>query len=319
MPVVRPVKIMFNITKPKQGELMKNDISQIWFFSLIISLNLFLFEASQAGTIPVDSGYVEVNNGSIFYEEAGQGPAIIMIHDGILHRVTWDAQFSFFSQNYRVIRWDRRGYGKSEPPKTSFSHLEDLATLMDSLKVKQAILMGCSSGGLLAIDFTLEHPEKVCGLVLSGPLVSGLGFSKHFRTRGGQQKPAFDAPVSEKIKYWAWQDRWITDPENKTVKEKLEILLKANPQNMTGSGRYAKNPGRPALPLLSQIKVPTLLLSGESDIPDVHAHIGAIQAGIPGSKRVVLRNCGHLSHFEVPELFNQEALDFLGKIKESQQ
>jgi 3-oxoadipate enol-lactonase len=84
---------------------------------------------------------------------------------------------------------------------------------------------------------------------------------------------------------------------------------------MIGSGRYAKGPGRPALGLLPRIKIPTLILAGESDIPDVHAHIGAIQAGIAGSKRVVLINSGHLPHFEVPDLFNREVLNFLESIK----
>src|SRR5712692_801986 len=61
----------------------------------------------------VESGYVQVDGGKIFYEAAGQGPVIIMIHDGLLHRETWNAQFTVFAKHYRVIRWDRRGYGRS--------------------------------------------------------------------------------------------------------------------------------------------------------------------------------------------------------------
>ncbi|MCK6462958.1 MAG: alpha/beta hydrolase [Candidatus Pacebacteria bacterium] len=294
---------------------MNAKCSKTCFLLLISTLTFVLFKTSQAGTLAVVSEYIEVNNGKIFYEAVGEGPAIIMIHDGVLHRETWDAQFSSFSHNFRVIRWDRRGYGKSERPQSSFSHLEDLATLIDTLKIETAILMGCSSGGLLAIDYTLEHPEKVAALVLVGPIVSGLEFSEHFRSRGGQVQPKTGAPVTEEIEYWAWKDPWITAPENRNAKEKIEQLLKANPQNMIGSGRYAKGPGRPALGLLSQIKIPTVILAGESDIPDVHAHMGAIQAGIVGSKRVVLINSGHLAHFEVPDLFNREVLDFLESIK----
>ena len=63
--------------------------------------------------------------------------------------------------------------------------------------------------------------------------------------------------------------------------------------------------------LLSEIKVPTLIIAGESDIPDVHAHIGVIQASIAGSKRIVLTHSGHLAYFEVPYVFNQAVLDFL--------
>lgn len=290
---------------------MKEIIPRIWFFVLVIIISQVMVEPSSAETFSVDSGYIEVNGGSIFYEAAGNGPAVIMIHDGVLHRETWNAQFTAFAGSHRVIRWDRRGYGRSDSPKAPFSNLDDLLILMNALKVERATLMGCSSGGLLAIDFTLDHPERVSSLVLVGPIISGFGFSKHFNTRGDRGKPKADAPVAEKIKYWARKDPWITAPESKTAKDKMEMLLTANPQNLSGSGRYARGPGRSAMGLLSEIKVPTLIIAGESDIPDVHAHIGVIQASIAGSLRVVLTHSGHLAHFEVPDAFNQVVLDFL--------
>ena len=290
---------------------MKANIMRIWSFVLAIIIIQVMVEPSSAATLSVDSGHIEVKGGSIFYEAVGNGPAIIMIHDGVLHRETWDAQFAAFAGNHRVIRWDRRGYGRSDSPKAPFSNLDDLLILMNALKVEQATLMGCSSGGLLAIDFTLENPERVSSLVLVGPIISGFGFSKHFNTRGGRDVPGADAPVAERITYWARKDPWITAPESQAAKDKMEKLLTANPQNLGGSGRYARGPGRSAMALLSEIKAPTLILAGESDIPDVHAHIGVIQAGIAGSQRVVLPHSGHLAHFEVPEEFNRVVLDFL--------
>ncbi len=270
-----------------------------------------MLEPLSVETFSVDSGHIKVNGGRIFYEAAGNGPAVIMIHDGLLHRETWNAQFIAFAGSHRVMRWDRRGYGRSDSPKAPFSNLDDLLILMNSLKVERATLMGCSSGGLLAIDFTLDHPERVSSLVLVGPIISGFGFSKHFTTRGDRAKPKADAPAAEKIKYWAQKDPWITAPKSKAAKDKMEMLLTANPQNLSGSGRYARGPGRSAMELLSEIKVPTLILAGESDIPDVHVHIGVIQASIAGSQRVVLTHSGHLAHFEVPDAFNQVVLDFL--------
>jgi len=290
---------------------MKANILRIWSFVLAIIVIQVMVEPSSAETFSVDSGFIEVNGGSIFYEAAGNGPAVIMIHDGILHRETWNAQFTLFAGSYRVIRWDRRGYGRSDSPNAPFSNLDDLLTLMDALKVERATLMGCSSGGLLAIDFTLEHPERVSSLILVGPIISGFGFSRHFNTRGDRGMPRADAPVDEKITYWVRKDPWITAPESQAAKDKMGKLLTANPQNLGGSGRYARGPGRSAMALLSEIKAPTLILAGESDIPDVHAHIGVIQAGIAGSQRVVLPHSGHLAHFEVPEEFNRVVLDFL--------
>jgi pimeloyl-ACP methyl ester carboxylesterase len=294
---------------------MKKIVLWIWFFVMVVIIGQVMVSLSFAEISSVESGYVEVDGGRIFYEAAGQGPAVIMIHDGILHSVTWDAQFKALAGSHKVIRWDRRGYGRSDSPKSPFSNLADLLELMNVLKIERATLMGCSSGGLLAIDFALEHPERISSLVLVGPIISGFGFSQHFYTRGDRGYPKADAPVAERINYWARIDPWITAPESKAAKDKIEALLRANPQNMSGGGRYARGPGRSAMGLLSEIKVPTLILAGESDIPDVHAHIGVIQVGIVGSQRVVLPHCGHLAHFEVPDSFNKVVLDFLKTIE----
>lgn len=293
---------------------MREKILRIWQALLITVLAVAPGEPLHGGTLSESSGYVELDGGRIFYEVAGEGPAVVMIHDGVLHRETWDEQFAAFAGSHRVIRWDRRGYGRSDSPQASFSHLDDLLMLMKTLKVDRATLMGCSSGGLLAIYFALEHPEMVSSLVLVGPIVSGFGFSEHFRTRGNAGQPEDDAPADEQIEYWAWDDPWITAPGSTAAKEKIAALLNANPQDLTGSGRYGRWPEQPAMGRLFEIKVPTLIIAGESDIPDVHAHNGVIQAGIAGSKRVVLTDSGHLAHFEVPEVFNQLVLNFLVKV-----
>ena len=94
----------------------------------------------------------------------------------------------------------------------------------------------------------------------------------------------------------------------------MKRLLVENPQNMTGSGSFARWPGFSCMGRLSEIEVPTLIVVGESDIPDVHTHAGVIQAGIEGSKRVVLTHSAHLAHFEVPEVFNPLVFDFLESI-----
>jgi pimeloyl-ACP methyl ester carboxylesterase len=273
-------------------------------------------QKKEAPKIPnVESGYVEVNAGRIFYDSAGQGPAIVMIHDGLVHRETWNDQLAAFARNHRVIRWDRRGYGRSDKPTAGYSDLDDLYRVVKALKVERATVIGCSAGGLLAIDFALDHPEIVSALVLVGPIVSGFEFTEHFTTRGNRGRPERDAPVEQKIEYWTSKDAWIMARESTAAKQKMRALLAANPQNLAAAGQFAQWPEKPALARLSQIKVPTLIVAGESDIPDVHAHIGAIQAGIAGSKRVVLTHCGHLPQIEVPEEFNRVVLDFLNTLK----
>lgn len=254
-------------------------------------------------------GFVEVDGGRIYYEMTGEGTPLIFIHDGILHRETWDEQFAEFGRSFRVVRWDRRGYGRSSTPQAPFSHIDDLHAVMKSLSIERAVLIGCSAGGMLALHFALDHPTMVSALVLVGPIVSGLSFSDHFTSRGGRGTPPPGAPIEQRIEYWTKTDPWITAPTSRAAKDKMRALLKANPTNGTG-GQFARW-SEPALGRLAQIKLPTLLITGESDIPDVHSHMGAIQAGIAGARRVVLPHAGHLPHLEVPQLFNAEVRKFL--------
>src|SRR5262245_21716448 len=265
--------------------------------------------------LAVQAGYIDVGGGRIFYEAVGQGPVIVMFHDGLLHRETWDAQFVSFAKNYRVIRWDRRGYGRSDVPKAPYSDLDDLLVLLKHLKVERATIMGCSAGGMLSIHMALDHPELVSALILVGPIVSGFRFSDHFIKRGERGMPNNNAPVEQKIDYWTSKDPWIIAPENTAAKKRMKELLTANPQNLSVPFQYIRLPSDPALGRLSQIKVPTLIVVGESDVPDVHAHVGAIESGITNSKRVVLVHSGHLPHMEVPDVFNRVVLDFLQSVK----
>ena len=95
------------------------------------------------------------------------------------------------------------------------------------------------------------------------------------------------------------------------AKARFREILTANPHNLTRTGEYSRSPSRPAVGRLAEIRVPTLVVVGESDIADVHAHCGAIQAGVPFAQRVVVAGAGHLVHLERPDEFNRIVTRFL--------
>ncbi len=285
------------------------------FLFLLMSSSAVAF--SDPYSVKSDTGYIQVDGGRLFYEAAGKGKCTVLLHDGILHHVVWDEQFPVLIEHYRVVRYDRRGFGKSTPPQAPFSHVDDLYRVFMQLHIEKAILLGMSGGGALAIDFTLKYPEKVSALVLAGAVVSGYTYSGHFLTRGGHIKSLADYRDPEKfIQYFGWDDPYEIYPENKEAKKRFFKLLKGNPQNVTGAlGYYSKPPERPALPYLSEVKVPALILMGEFDIPEVHAHSGAIEAGIPNAKRVIISQSGHLIPFEQPKAFNAAVFKFLNSLE----
>jgi pimeloyl-ACP methyl ester carboxylesterase len=137
----------------------------------MIAINLVAQKIDNISSVSVDSGYINVDGGKLFYEMAGEGKNIVLLHDGIVNREVWDEQFPILVKNYRVIRYDRRTYGKSSDPDAPYSDIEDLNQLFIQLKIDKAIIFGMSSGGALAIDFTLKYPEKVSGLVLVGAVI----------------------------------------------------------------------------------------------------------------------------------------------------
>ena len=119
------------------------------------------------------TGKAEVNGAQIYYEVAGEGEPLVLVHAGIADSRMWEGQVAAFAERYRVIRYDLRGFGKSEMVEGPFSHQEDLCALLDALGVERAHLVGCSMGGGAVLDFALEYPERVGNLVLVGSAISG--------------------------------------------------------------------------------------------------------------------------------------------------
>jgi len=268
---------------------------------------------NSASTSPDDSGpghFVEVENGKIYYDECGTGPdAIVLIHDGIAHSAIWDGVWPAFCKQFHTVRYDRRGYGRSPAATTWYYETDDLYTLLRHLKISRAFLVGSSHGGELTIDFTLAHPKLVEGMVLVGAVVSGYGFSDHFLNRGNaNNQPLEKNDSAALISNWA-NDKYLLAADHPEAKKKLHDILSAAPQDLNHPDFPRPTPD--SLPRLNEIRVPTLMLVGDVDIPDVHAHAGVIEAGIPNSRRIVVDDAGHLMYLEKPEEFSRLVITFI--------
>jgi len=272
------------------------------------------YSAEQPG-ISVGSGstgFIDVDGGKLYYEESGQGgQTVVLIHDGVLDSAVWNDVWPEFCQHFHTIRYDRRGFGKSAAATSWYSEIDDLATVLHHLRLGHAALIGSSHGGELAIDFTLAHPDIVQELVLVGPVLSGMPYTQHFLDRG---RAAFSLlqknDVKGAISEWS-KDKYLIAPADDAARKKLLNLLTANPQDMTHAGGDMIMAGKPAFGRLNDIKTPTLIVTGDADIPDVHAHAGAIEAGIPRAHRVVMEGVGHLLYLEKPSEFAYLAIAFL--------
>ncbi len=294
---------------------MRDSVIMIVCLMLVLVAGLWAQQSSTSSAkenpVEITSGFIDVPDGKLFYEAAGQGNVIVLIHDGMLHRETWDSQFTEFARDHRVVRYDRRGYGHSPKADKPHSNVEDLKAVFDQLKIDSAVVMGGSAGGGLVIDFTLKYPQKVTAIVLVGAVVSGYGYTNHMYSRGGHFTAADMADLAGAITYWAEKDPYETYAENTAAKKRVRQLLEQNPQDFEEQGAMVLPPDRPALGNLHEIKVPALVVVGEYDHPDVHAHSGVIETGIPGAERIIINKAGHLAHMEQPQEFNTQVQSFL--------
>lgn len=281
------------------------------FVAGLVGHGVLAAEADSHGTDKETSGSLDVGGSKIYYQTRGSGPAIVLLHDGLLHAVTWDEVWEPLAVRHRVVRYDRRGYGRSDLPSKSYLSTDDLRKLLTHLKVGHAVIVGTSSGGALAIDFAIAHPQMVDGLFLIGPVLHGLEYSDEFRERANRN----NAPMEhDDVKAWAsnWsQDRFLIAGANEAARRKLYEQLVANADKVKKfDNALEEKLSPPASQRLSEIKAPTLIVVGEADAADVHAHCDAINAGIQESTRKVMKGAGHLIQLEKPGEVARRIEDF---------
>lgn len=257
------------------------------------------------------SGQVQVEGGRLYYERAGKGPTVVLIHAGLWDSRIWDDQFEAFAKRYDVIRYDARGYGRSDPPTGPYSDLDDLLALLVFQYVERASLVGMSAGGALAIDFTLANPEMVTELVpvasgLSGyewedPGVAELDEEVARAVEAGEPERA----VEISLEVWA---PLTTSPE---VDERIRRIAMENADVLRVPDELSE-PRAPAVERLGEIQVPTLVIVGEKDVGGIHAIANLLTERIPGAQKRVIAGADHVVNVRAPQKFNRLVLDFLG-------
>jgi 3-oxoadipate enol-lactonase len=271
---------------------------------LVSGLALLLVCALLTGQPAAAGNYVELAGSKIWYEECGSanssGPAVVLLHDGLVHSITWDNVWAPLCAKYHVVRYDRRGYGRSEPAKAPFVPEDDLLEIMRRVHMGRAIIVGNSSGGGLALDFALVHPEAVEGLFLIGPVVHGMASSDYFNQRGSRNSaPLARGDTNAAADNWS-RDRFLIAGDDQVARKKIYDALAQNPQNLKVAGELEIRPSPPTVGRLSQIKVPTLIAVGETDIGDVFAYSGAIAAALPLASFEIWKDTGHLIQIQRP-------------------
>ncbi len=268
----------------------------------------------------MESGFIQVEGGKLYYEVNGGGPPLVLIHAGFLDSRMWDEQFQLFAQKFRVIRYDVRGYGKSDQPLSIFSDYKDLRSLLDHLNVKSTHIVGVSNGGRIALDFAVEYPGMMNSLVLVGTGVKGREVSspeeeKAWDEFDAQMKPQEEAVKENRLAEAAEMDvdAWASAQTPASRKRILEIALDNSHTQKENPGKLQVSPQPPAFKRLSEIRVPTLVIIGDRDIRGMRYISDDVHSKISGSKKLVIPGADHIVNKSKPEEFNRAVLEFLDK------
>jgi len=260
---------------------------------------------------------LELDNAAIYYETAGSGQPMVFIHAGIADSRQWNNEFRSFADRFNVIRYDLRGYGKSEPVDGDFTHLGDLVALLDHLNIHQPIiLVGCSMGGGIALDYVLIEPDKVKALILVDSAPSGLELDIPPPAKFKLVEEADKAGDIELVAEIATQIWFDGDRETSSVNQEMRQL--AYSMNLTALLHEAKELGKrlpnldtPAIERLGEIQIPVLAVVGANDIPYMHAAVDYMAANISSIRKVTIENAAHLPNLDRPDEFAKVLVNFI--------
>ena len=256
-----------------------------------------------------------LNGARIHYERDGEGLPVFLLHAGIADYRMWEPQVAALARHFDVIRPDMRGFGKSELPPLWWSPVGDLLALMDELHLKPAHVVGCSLGSMLAIDFALEHSERISKLVLIGPGIAGARFVRKYPEVFAEVLAADKAGDLDALNE-AEMRLFLDGPRRSPghVKQSLRDLF----LDMNGAAlrsNFKNSPGEdldpPAIDRLQEITAPTLVVVGDEDVPSVFDAVEVLMEKVPHARKAVIHDAAHLPNLEHPNEFNAIVLQFL--------
>lgn len=263
-------------------------------------------------TLSIPSG-----NAQLAATVAGRGDAIIFLHAGVADRRMWQPQLEAFATGHRVVAYDRRGFGDTTYAPGPYSHVDDLRAVHRATTADPVCVVGCSMGGELAVDYTLAHPAEVSALVLVGSAVSGAPYA--LNTEAVVAKLEAEMEAAERAGDLERRNRleahaWLDGPasvEGRIGGELRELFLAMN-----GKALRARPPGdhrspADAYPRLAELAVPTLIVVGALDFPNLAELSRHLRDTIPGASWAEMPGTAHLPSLERPEAFNRLLADFL--------
>jgi pimeloyl-ACP methyl ester carboxylesterase len=253
-------------------------------------------------------------HGRIHAESDGTGDAIVFVHADFVDGRMWDGVRSLLSSRYQTVAYDKLGYGRSDVANGPVVRRRELTAVVDALGLEAFHLVGCSNGGQQALDFTLEHPERVLSLTMVNSPPSGWQPQGEPPALLMEMIGAFqsgDIATASELQLRIWfdgpdRDASLFSPAVKETRDLASVMNRIYVER--GTFFHADMPplaeplNPPAVSRLPEVKVPTLVIDGLRDWADNRRANRAVADGIPGARRIELDG-GHVVPMEDPAGF----------------
>jgi pimeloyl-ACP methyl ester carboxylesterase len=258
------------------------------------------------------SGLVDVNGGTLYYEVLGKGAPVILIHGGFGDRRMWDDQFVPLAQAFKVIRYDHRGFGKSPAAPNAYSPVDDLVKLMDHLDLKRANLVGNSMGGTLALDFALLQPMRSGAIVVIASTAAGYPTPEEDRR---SVETVINAARRDGTA--AAVDLWLKHPmvtvtsNHPDAGPRLRTMIQDNQRLFLNEHWPAEPVSPPTYDRLVELKANVLFIVGDKDVESIREGAAASAARIKGAKVETIAGSDHLPQMVAPDKVNKILVDYI--------
>jgi pimeloyl-ACP methyl ester carboxylesterase len=256
---------------------------------------------------------------SLWRDVRGEGPPVVLLHAGLADSRLWEPQLRSFPQSHSVLRVDLPGFGNSPLETNPVSFRGAVRDAMDAEGIDRAALVGVSLGGNTALELALESPERVSALVLVGPGLPDHEWSEEVTAFFADEEAALergdlDAAVDANLRMWLAGPRRSLDDMDPAMRELVgEMQRQVFRQQKGHDDVRMLRLEPPASERLGDVNVPTLVLTGDDDVPDIHGIADRLAAGISGAERATIAGAAHLPSLDRPEEFDRIVLDFLAR------
>lgn len=261
---------------------------------------------------------INLNGVTIGYDDLGTESApIIFVHGFPFDKSTWEPQMEYFKQNHRVIAYNIRGFGTSTIGKEALSirlFADDLVKLMDSLRIRKAIVCGLSMGGYILLNAAYRYSERFEAIVLND--TKYIADSFEMRAKRDEMIAQIKADgLSDFAEGYVDTIFCSKSKENKTelVDKMKNVILSTSPVTITATLNALAQRWQ-MRPSLKEISIPTLILAGKDDKIVHPSQSEYVHGNITNTTKQSIENAGHMSNLEQPEEFNRYLSNFISKI-----